>query len=338
MIEVLSPVSRRFLEIAAAGRPRPAIDDAVALTSRGMTFDHLITDVLAPVLREVGRLWQLNRWTTAQEHAATAVIDGVLGAIGLQTPTPSADAKGAVLVACVEGEYHSVAARMGVERLRSAAWDVTFLGANVPAQDLQSYVAQTTPDAIVLSCTLGLNLPGAARCIGALADLGVPVIVAGAAFGRTATRAGRLGASAWIGPDSDATEVLRTTSDPARQPVPTDRESAQLEMECNGLVETCMTHMVAAMPVLADYTARQLAHTRADLTYILRHLMLTIDLDEASFFDDFVSWLTVVLTSRHVPATVLPLSLGIVADVVQLAGLRRAEAVCRSSLIGLPRG
>ena len=331
MSTVLSATSLRFLELAASGRPRPAIDEARALTVQGMPFDHLLVEVLAPVLREVGRLWQFNQWSAAQEHAATSVIDGVVGAIGLQTPPPRDETRGTVLVACVEGEYHSAAARMGVELLRYDGWDVTFLGASVPAQDLRSFVAQTTPEVVVLSCTFALNLGGASRCVAALADLDVPTIVAGAAFGATDARAVRLGASAWIGGEMSPTAVLRATHSAARPALAVDPESARLELCSAELVEACMAEMFLVLPLMSARSERQLDQARTGLSYILGFLRLTIDLDEVAVFDDFIAWLAALLAARDVPAMVVPLSLQIVADAARRAGRERVAATCLSS-------
>jgi methanogenic corrinoid protein MtbC1 len=200
----LSATSATLLEMARAGRPRPAIVVAQDLVRRGLSFERLVDDLLVPVMREVGRLWQEHHWSVADEHAATAVVDGVLGALALDIPEPRVP-KGEVLVACVEQEYHSLPARLGVELLRHAGWSVTFLGASVPAQDLQLYAVTAAPDVVVLSCTIVEHLAGARRGVAAIADLGLPAVVAGAAVG-TDARADWLGASAWIGPTAAPTD------------------------------------------------------------------------------------------------------------------------------------
>ena len=274
--------SARLLDLAVAGRPGPAIDYALGLLSSGLGSDRLILDVLAPAQREVGLLWQSGRWNVAQEHAATAVIDGVLGAVGLHEPV--APTRGLIVVACVEGEYHSVPARMGVERLRLDGWDVTFLGANVPPSDLASFVVGTHPDAVVLSCTFVLGLRGAARGIAALAELGLPAVVAGAGFGQTPLRATRLGASAWIGAGMDPTPILEGPLAPARQGHPPDADATHIELESADLVTQCMSDMLALIPDMASYDEHQLASTRADLAYVLSYLAVSLELDEPELF------------------------------------------------------
>ncbi len=327
MSMVLDDTGQRFLDLEATGRPRAAIDYALELTAGGMPMEELITGLLGPIQHQVGLLWQSNHWTAAQEHAATSVIDGVLGALALGFP-PAAVARGSVLVACVEGEYHSVPARMGVERLRLDGWDVAFLGASLPAADLQSFAARSEADCVVLSCTVPLFLPGAARSIAAVADLGMPAVAAGAGFGAASRRSERLGASGWIGPAADPTEVLSGPLRAARAVQP-DALAAELELRGAEIVAACMDEMFARIPAMSTYTSRQLAHTRADLAYILGYLGVAHDVDETELFDDFIAWLADVLASRNVPVGVLAESLDIVAVVLERASHSAPGNVCK---------
>ena len=323
-------VSAELLGLAATGRPRPAIDLALGLLADGVSVDQMITGTLAGVQREVGRLWQANQWTVAQEHAATAVIDGVLGAVSLQTNNIAVPKRGSVLIACVEEEYHSLPARMGGERLHSDGWDVTFLGASVPAHDLQQYVVDTEPDRIVLSCTLSLHLPGAARGIAALADLGAAVTVAGAAFGDTPDRAHRLGASAWIGPHSDPSAVLEAPMSPARAVRVDNPESHQLAIRLPELVEASM-EAISSVPSTRDsHSVQQLSLTREDVDHILRHLALAIGLGDSQVFHEFVTWLAEVRSSRTVPRVVLTSCLRIISDVLHAEGYEQSSELCRT--------
>jgi hypothetical protein len=104
---------------------------------------------------------------------------------------------GRIVVACVEGEWHSLPARMASELLRLRGWDVTFLGPSVPADDLAARVRQLAPDAVGLSCSVPLFLKGANRSIVACRAVGVPVVAGGTGFGDEGRYAIRLGADGW---------------------------------------------------------------------------------------------------------------------------------------------
>ncbi|MHB8342532.1 MAG: B12-binding domain-containing protein [Mycobacteriales bacterium] len=63
-----------------------------------MSGTALILELLAPAQLAVGLHWRSAKWTVADEHAATAVIDAALAAI--ESSTSVVRPGGAVLVAC----------------------------------------------------------------------------------------------------------------------------------------------------------------------------------------------------------------------------------------------
>lgn len=331
-MSVFETAATDVLELARDGRPRPAIDLVLGLLARGATVEQLITQVLRPVQQQVGARWQRNEWDVADEHAATAVVDGVLGAIALQTPL--APPTGAVaLVACAEGEHHTLPARMGAELLRGEGWDVTFLGGSLPADDLQRYAGVTEPDVVVISCTVPLFLSGARRCFAAITELGLPVMAAGAAFGDDGSRARRLGASGRIGPALHPDAVLHDRdargSDAASPPAEADR----IEQAAPDLEDECMAALTDRMPQLSQYSDAQLASTRTDVGYIISYLSTAIDVADDEIFLAFVAWLRQVLDTRGVPPVVLDRSLHVISQVMSDAGMADAARLCASPLV-----
>jgi hypothetical protein len=83
-----------LLALAKCGRPRPAIGMACELLEDGWRPTQLIVELFVPVQEQVGALWETGRWTTADEHAASAVASGVLGAIS-QEPAVARAHRGA---------------------------------------------------------------------------------------------------------------------------------------------------------------------------------------------------------------------------------------------------
>lgn len=98
----------------------------------GMEPESVLLDVIAPVQRRIGTEWAANKITVAQEHAATAINDRVIATLA-HHPRCRRDADaGRVTVACVDGEWHALPARLLAEVLRLRGWQVDFLGAQVP--------------------------------------------------------------------------------------------------------------------------------------------------------------------------------------------------------------
>ena len=184
----------RYLELIDVADRRGALALVADLAAAGVSVETLVLELLAPAQREVGVRWERRQCTVAQEHAATAITDA---ALALVTLDDIASPLGHVLVGCVEGEWHLMAARMAAEIFRERGWATTFLGPSVPAVDLAAYVAATRPDAVALSCSLAILLPGAQRCILACREKDVPVLAGGAGFASDGRYAVALGASAW---------------------------------------------------------------------------------------------------------------------------------------------
>ena len=239
----MSDLTHRFVELLEQADQPAAVGLVAGLAEQGATPEALVLEVLAPAQREVGRRWEDGRWSVAQEHAATAVTDTALGLLALDAE-PRGDGRHAV-VACVEGEWHALPARMASEVLRLRGWHVTFLGASVPADDLARYVRAQRPDVVGLSCSMPVSLKGAARSIQACRRAGVPVLAGGGGFGPEGRYAARLGASGWA-PDPLAAAILldaglgdRSSSSVAL-PGADDDEHRALEREKDDIVSAAV--------------------------------------------------------------------------------------------------
>jgi methanogenic corrinoid protein MtbC1 len=129
---------------------------------------HSVPDVLADVLQEsmyeVGRLWETNRITVAQEHMATAITQYVIAHLYPLIPPPAAH-RGRMVIAGVEGEQHQVGPNMVADALESSGWDVRFLGTNVPSAGVLKAVEEHRADVLGISATMFFNLPNVRRLI-----------------------------------------------------------------------------------------------------------------------------------------------------------------------------
>jgi methanogenic corrinoid protein MtbC1 len=123
-----------------------------AAADAGMSAEDLLLDVIAAVQHKVGAEWAANRITVAQEHAATAINERVIAALAHHPAgKPAAVHAGRVTVACVDGEWHALPARLLHEVLRLRGWQVDFLGAHVPTPHLIAHLHEHGPDAVALS-------------------------------------------------------------------------------------------------------------------------------------------------------------------------------------------
>jgi hypothetical protein len=303
----------RFVDHLARRDRRAAVRQALGLLEVGAPVQDVVQGLLGPAQAEVGRRWEANQWSVADEHAATAITDAVLGALGWRTE--AAEDKGHVVVTCAEGEWHSLPARMAAEVLRLHGWQVTFLGASTPADHLRRFLAEVGAVGVVISCSVPIFLGGALRSIQGAHAAKVPALAGGRGFGPDDLRARRLGADGWA-PDAGAAAHLladwrRQPPAAGRKPAGTrDTESLELEAARPELVQAAMNELFLRFPPLAGYSQAQLARTREDLGYILQFLEAALLTDDPRIFlDEFLPWLTRVLTSRGLPAGVVTVGL-----------------------------
>ncbi len=153
----LDALRDRYLAAQLAGDRREALRLVLEEGLRaGATVAELQLAVIQEAQREIGRLWQENRISIAQEHMATAISHVVLA--HLYDRAPRADTNGKkVLVACVEGELHDLPARLAADALDLAGFEVRYLGASVPVHALLSMIDQVKPDLVALSVTMAFN-------------------------------------------------------------------------------------------------------------------------------------------------------------------------------------
>ncbi|MGZ5958476.1 MAG: cobalamin B12-binding domain-containing protein, partial [Myxococcaceae bacterium] len=141
----LDELTRSYLAAQLSGDRREAIrllmEEGIG---RGNSVLDLHLRVIQQAQREIGRLWEQNTISVAQEHQATAVSQLALAHLYQQSiRRPSVGRS--VLVACVEGEMHDVGARICADVLDLHGFDVRFLGADVPTDCLISFAERTQP-------------------------------------------------------------------------------------------------------------------------------------------------------------------------------------------------
>jgi methanogenic corrinoid protein MtbC1 len=316
----------RALATADAGAATAALDEAL---TAGESPRRLITDVIAQGQRHVGQLWMDGVWSVADEHAATAVAEQSLTVVAPPRSVP-AHAKRVVL-ACAEGEWHTLPARMASELARTSDLELVLLGGSIPAPDLQRYLRASQPAALALSVTMAANLIAASRSIQVAREEKVPVLVGGAAWGTGQHRARRLGADVHVADPADLAEIVDTldtrptTSAPADIPV----EALVLDSAPRELLLTAMASLSAQSAWAQSLTPYQREQVMQQLGWLARHAAAAVACDDETVLTDLVAWRLSRLTRQGVPADVVVISCAHLADAVAQQA-PRAAALLRS--------
>jgi methanogenic corrinoid protein MtbC1 len=183
----LSGVQQLYLQAVLQGRRQAAVSLAVETVRQGHSLPDVYADILQESMYEVGRLWQSNRITVAQEHMATAITQHVIAHLFPLFPAAPSQ-RGRMVITGVEGEQHQVGPHMVADVLESAGWDVRFLGANTPMASVLQAIEEHRADVLGVSATMLFNLPNVRRLIAeahAVPGRNLRVIVGGSAFRAT---------------------------------------------------------------------------------------------------------------------------------------------------------
>jgi len=113
--------------------------------------------VIAPAMHELGRLWEEEAITVADEHLATGLTHRVLAALRppeLLDQERLAPGRPRAILAAVQGEQHALGLRMAADLIEDSGYQVAYLGADVPTDALLDAVRNLSPDLLVLSATM----------------------------------------------------------------------------------------------------------------------------------------------------------------------------------------
>jgi methanogenic corrinoid protein MtbC1 len=294
------------LSAADAGAATEVLEKAMG---HGHSPKQLIRDVLVPGQRRVGELWAAGTWCVADEHAATAVAEQALGVIA----PPRTSARGAtrVVIACAEGEWHTMPARLAAELARSPKLDVVLLGGSIPATDLRRHLRATAPVALALSATVPTTLIGASRSIQAARAEGIPVIAGGAAWGEGQHRARQLGADLRLDSAEDLWGVIDDADDiedvvgpqPPLEENPIPAEALLLDSPTTELVQAVLERRVPATGGTLPDTADQHEQAVRAVRWLARSTAASIACDDPTILRDALAWLLTLSVARGIPTT-----------------------------------
>jgi DNA-binding transcriptional MerR regulator len=109
-------------------------------------------ELLQRALVEVGNGWYNGEVTVQQEHFTSALTLQRLEMLISATPPPTRPER--IMVATAPADYHIFSPLLLTFLLRRRGWDVIYLGANVPADELELAIEHIKPELFVVSAQL----------------------------------------------------------------------------------------------------------------------------------------------------------------------------------------
>lgn len=184
--EPLAEVAKSYLAALLRYERHVAIRLVLDTVDAGSSVKDIYCFVFERCQREIGRLWQLNLATVAQEHYCTASTQLAMALLYPRMFAQKRAKIGTLVAACVQGDLHEIGPRLVCDLLEMEGWDTIYLGASVPVPALLETVKARRPDVLAISASLTYHVTAVRQLISALRNSDMPsmpkVLVGGHAF------------------------------------------------------------------------------------------------------------------------------------------------------------
>ena len=114
-----------------------------------------LKDVLIPLIESIGELWHSGDLRISQEHFATSVIAGLL--VRLRENETKSDNSRTIIICSPTGQKHELGALAASVIIASYGWNVVYLGADLPAEEIAFSAQKTNASAIAMSVVFPFN-------------------------------------------------------------------------------------------------------------------------------------------------------------------------------------
>lgn len=193
----LSHDAREFLDMLLAGRRDAATRFILDMVERGTTVKDIYLGIFQVTQREVGRLWETNQVTVAQEHFCSAATQMIMAQ--LYPHIFNSERVGRRMVAtCVSSELHEIGLRMVTDFFEMEGWDTYYLGSNMPASSIITSIEEQHVDLLGISATMYFHVGAVRELIAEVraSDAGrhIKILVGGYPFIATPGLAEKVGA------------------------------------------------------------------------------------------------------------------------------------------------
>lgn len=138
-----------------------ALESTLFAASVAFSQPVFLEKLVTPLMQEIGDQWKTGTLRIAHEHLALAVVRTLLGSI-YQGFDVSAAMRN-IVVATPQGQLHEIGALIAGMTAASQGWRVTYLGPNLPAEEIVGCAVQNSAKAVGLSIIYPTDDPSIAN-------------------------------------------------------------------------------------------------------------------------------------------------------------------------------
>ncbi|MGR9088867.1 MAG: MerR family transcriptional regulator [Gammaproteobacteria bacterium] len=114
-----------------------------------------IENLLTPLLTRIGERWKSGELRPVHEHMASSIIRSLTYILRNNSPAPENAPR--MVVSTPLGQLHELGALLAAIIAELKGWQVTYLGANLPAEEIAAAVKFTNARAVTLSISFSAN-------------------------------------------------------------------------------------------------------------------------------------------------------------------------------------
>ncbi|HEX8352302.1 MAG TPA: cobalamin-dependent protein [Pyrinomonadaceae bacterium] len=200
-------LARQYLRLLMGAERHAAGRLILDAADAGVPVKDIYLHVFQASQREIGRLWQTNQLSVAQEHYCTAATQLIMAQ--LYPRIFRTEKNGRRLVATsIAGELHEMGGRIIADFFEMEGWDTYYLGANSPTPAILQALAERKAHVLAVSATMTFHVGAVEELVTAIrASEGlraVKIMVGGYPFNVEPELWRRLGADAYAADASEA--------------------------------------------------------------------------------------------------------------------------------------
>lgn len=160
----ISSYQTSFLKAILSGDRNNGAAIVAELYDSGNSVKDIYEKVIREALYKVGEMWEKGEISVATEHLASAIVESVLNeqyskiiAVEKRDQT--------VVAASVENEVHQIGLKMVSDLFEMHGFNVHYLGANNPLDDLVNFVESVKPDILAVSVSINYHIKSLEKLI-----------------------------------------------------------------------------------------------------------------------------------------------------------------------------
>jgi MerR family transcriptional regulator, light-induced transcriptional regulator len=207
----LAELATEYLRCLLRYRRDSASELILRAAENKVSIKEIYLRVFEPCQYEIGRLWQTDQISVAQEHYCTAATQLIMSQLYPYIFRVERESGGTVVAACAVGELHELGARMLCDLLEMEGVNTIYLGANVPTSGIVEALQENDSHILAVSASMALSIPAVRQLVTAVraAKPGTKVLVGGGAFNNAPNRWREVGADYATSNAIEAISIIR---------------------------------------------------------------------------------------------------------------------------------